>query len=174
MSVDTEKFELSDAVKTEIQRWLKKYPVENKRSVIVPALIFTQKQNAGWLSPAAMKAVSEYLQLPEIMIYEVATFYDMYNLKPVGKHQINVCENVSCYLMGSNKIVECLENRLGIKMGETTPDGLFTLKRVECLAACGGAPMCQINNEQYHENLTPEKILKIVDQLEQEVKLNAH
>jgi len=160
-----EKFIISDAVKQEIDRWCLKYPKENKRSVVIPALLFVQKQNNGWLSDAAMEALSTYLDLPPIMIYEVATFYDMYNLSPIGKHKISVCVNVSCFLNGSDAIVDCLKKRLGIGLDETTPDGLFTLKGVECMAACGGAPMCQIDDEAYHEYLTPEKMLALVDQL---------
>lgn len=168
-----EQFAIDESVAKEIDHWLTKYPVDQKRSVVVPALLFVQKQNGGWLSEAAMNALADYLELPRIWVYEVATFYDMYNLKPIGKHKISVCENVSCFLMGSDEIVDCLKKRLGINFNETTPDGLFTLKSVECLAACGGAPMCQIDDQEYHENLTPEKMLAIIDKLEQESKTNA-
>jgi NADH-quinone oxidoreductase subunit E len=160
-----EKFVISDPVKQEIDRWCLKYPKEHKRSVVVPALLFVQKQNNGWLSDAAMEALATYLDLPPIMVYEVATFYDMYNLTPIGKHKISVCVNVSCFLSGSDAIVDCLKKRLGVGLNETTKDGLFTLRGVECMAACGGAPMCQIDDEAYHEHLTPEKMLALVDQL---------
>ena len=121
-----------------------------------------------------MNAVADYLGLPRVWIYEVATFYDLYNLEPIGKHKIGICQNVSCFLMGSDVIVNCVKKRLLIDFNETTTDGLFTLKSVECMAACGGAPMCQIDDQRYHENLTPEKILTIIDKLEQESKTNAH
>lgn len=169
-----EQFAIDASVAKEIDRWVTKYPPEQKRSVVVPALIFVQKQNKGWLSEAAMNAVADYLGLPRVWIYEVATFYDLYNLKPIGKHKISICQNVSCFLMGSDAIVDCVTKRLGINFNETTADGLFTLKSVACMAACGGAPMCQIDNQKYHENLTPEKILTIIDKLEWESKTNAH
>ena len=168
-----EQFVIDETVKKEIDHWLAKYPSEQKRSASIPALLFVQKQNGGWLSKAAMNAVADYLDLPRIAVYEVATFYDMYNLEPIGKHKISVCTNISCFLMGSDAIVTCLKKRLGIDVGETTPDGLFTLRKVECMAACGGAPMCQIDDKEYHEKLTPEKILAIIDKLERESKTDA-
>ena len=112
-----------------------------------------------------MNAVADYLKIPHIEAYEVATFYDMYNLKPIGKHKICVCTNISCMLRGSDKIIDYLKNRLKIDVNETTADGKFTLREVECLAACCGAPMCQIDDKKYHENLTPEKMGEILDEL---------
>lgn len=161
-------FVISDDNKTKIDHWLTKYPPEQKRSAVVPALLYVQEQNEGWLSESAMDAVAEYLDLPPIMVYEVATFYDMFELKPIGKHKISVCTNLSCMLRGSDEIVSCLKRRLGIGLGETTKDRRFTLREVECMAACGGAPMCQIDDRDYHENLTPEKMLEILDTLEKE------
>lgn len=161
-------FVISDDNKTKIDHWLTKYPPEQKRSAVVPALLYVQEQNEGWLSESAMDAVAEYLDLPPIMVYEVATFYDMFELKPIGKHKISVCTNLSCMLRGSDEIVSCLKRRLGIGLGETTKDRRFTLREVECMAACGGAPMCQIDDRDYHENLTPEKMLEIIDTLEKE------
>jgi len=161
-------FVISDSNKAKIDHWLVKYPPEQKRSAVVPALLYIQEQNDGWLSEAAMDAVAEYLGLPRIMIYEVATFYDMFELKPIGKHKINICTNLSCMLRGCDEIILCLRRRLGIGLGETTKDRQFTLRESECLAACGGAPMCQVNDREYHENLTPEKMLTIIDRLEQE------
>lgn len=166
-------FIISEEVKKEINLWLAKYPHNQKRSAIVPALLFVQQQNGGWLSEAAMNAVADYLELPRVWAYEVATFYDMYNLRPIGKHKIGICQNVSCFLCGSDEIVVCVKKRLRIDFNETTPDGLFTLKSIECMAACGGAPMCQIDDREYHENLTPEKMLAIIDKLEQESKIHA-
>lgn len=165
-------FVISDTVSKEIDRWLVKYPSNQKRSAVIPALLFVQKQNGGWLSEAAINAVADYLELPHVWVYEVATFYDMYNLKPVGKHKIGICQNVSCFLRGSDQIVAGVKKRLGIDFNETTPDGLFTLKSVECMAACGGAPMCQIDDREYYENLTLEKMLAIIDELEEESKTN--
>lgn len=168
MNEVSQHFVIRDDIKKQIDHWLTKYPKDQKRSALVTALLLVQKQNNGWLSDAAMNSVAEYLDLPKIAVYEVATFYDMYQLTPVGKHKISICTNVSCMLMGSDKIVACVKNRLGIDWGETTADGLFTLHEVECMAACGVAPMCQVNDEQYHENLTEEKMLALIDQLTKE------
>ena len=161
-------FVISDSVKTEIDRWIEKYPPDQKRSAVVAAALLVQEQNEGWISEAAMKAVAEYLEIPPIVVYEVVSFYDMYNTQPIGKNKIGVCTNVACSLRGSDEIVDCLKKRLGVGMGETTDDGLFTLREMECMAACAGAPMCQVNDKQYHEKLTPEKMLGIIDQLERE------
>lgn len=168
-----EKFVLADAVTKEIDRWIEKYPPEQKKSALVKALLLAQDQNGGWLSDAAMNAVADYLEVPHIVAYEAATFYDMYNLKPIGKNKISVCTNVSCMLRGSDDIIDCLKERLKINVGETTPDGLFTITEVECMAACAGAPMCQVNDKDYHENLTPQKMSALIDQLAQEAKTNA-
>jgi NADH-quinone oxidoreductase subunit E len=161
-------FIISDVTKKAIDHWLTKYPAEQKRSAVIPSLLLVQKDNNGWLSEPAMEALANYLELPPIYIYEVSTFYDMYELKPIGRHKINVCTNVSCMLRGSDEIVACLKKRLGIGLGETTPDKKFTLRESECLAACGGAPMCQVNDQHYHENLTPKKMLAMIDRLEKE------
>ncbi len=168
-----QQFTIADSVKKEIDRWLLKYPPEQKRSTVVTALLLVQKQNQGWLSEPAMNAVADYLEIPRIAVYEVATFYDLYNLKPVGKHKISLCTNVSCFLMGADEIAECLKKRLGIQFGETTSDGKFTLKSVECMAACGGAPMCQVNDQRYYENLTPKKMLDLIERLEGETNTDA-
>ncbi|GAB4358642.1 MAG: NADH-quinone oxidoreductase subunit NuoE [Gammaproteobacteria bacterium] len=151
--------------RAEIDRWIAKYPADQKQSAVMAALRIVQEQNGGWLTTELMDAVAEYLEMPPIAVYEVATFYSMYELKPVGKHKLCVCTNISCMLRGSEKIVEHLESRLGIKMGETTGDGKFTLKEVECLGACVNAPMLQLGNE-YHENLTPESVDALLDGLE--------
>lgn len=165
-------FVISDENKKKIDHWLTKYPPEQKRSVVVPALLFVQEQNSGWLSESAMNALADYLSLPRIAVYEVATFYDMYELKPIGKNKISVCTNLSCMLRGSDEIVASLKKRLGIDLGETTSDRKFTLREVECMAACGGAPICQVNDREYYENLTPEKMLAIVDRLDKEASAN--
>jgi NADH-quinone oxidoreductase subunit E len=162
---ETENNLLSSTVRAEIDRWLMRYPAEQKRSGVMQALMFAQEENGGWLTQELMAAVANYLNLPPIAVYEVASFYTMYNLKPVGKHVVNVCTNISCMLNGSENIIAYLQHRLGVGLNETTPDGKFTLREVECLAACAGAPMFQIN-KKYYEHLTPEKIDVILDELE--------
>lgn len=149
---------------TQIDIWLSKYPTDRKRSAVMAALRIAQ-DHLNHLSTETMDAVGDFLGIPHIAVYEVATFYSMYQLKPVGKHVINVCTNISCMLRGSDKIVDHLQKTLGIGFKETTADGKFTLREVECLAACGGAPCCQID-KSYHENLTPASVDKILAGLE--------
>ena len=157
---------LSDPVRAEIDRWLAKYPPERKRSAVLAALREAQHENGGSLTTELMDAVADYLGLPPIAVYEVASFYSMFELKPVGRHSISVCTNVSCMLRGADGIVECIEKKLGIKTGDSTPDGRFYLKREEeCLAACTNAPMMQIDHV-YYENLTPEHVERILENLE--------
>ena len=144
-----------------------KFPPERKRSAVIGALSIVQHYNKGYLTTALMDVVAEYLGLPEIMVYEVASFYSMFETEPVGRNSISVCTNVSCMLRGADEILRHIENRLGIKVGESTEDGLFFLKREEeCLAACCGAPIMQINHK-YYENLTPDKIDEILDKFQQ-------
>lgn len=152
-----------------IDQWLTKYPPNQRQSAVLYALKIVQEDNNGWLTEPLMDAVAAYLGMPKIAVYEVASFYSMFELKPVGKHKISVCTNISCMLCESDKIVEHLKRRLGIDFGETTPDGLFTLKEVECLAACGGAPAMQIDTE-YHEKVSPDKIDIILDALKGQKK----
>lgn len=147
-----------------INKEIAKYPVERKQSAVMAALRIAQEEK-GWLSNEVMGFVAELLEIRPIQVYEVATFYSMYDLAPVGKHKICVCTNVSCMLCGSDTVVAHLEKKLGVKLGKTTDDGRFTLKEVECLAVCGGAPMMQIGKQCY-ENLTPEKIDSILEALE--------
>ena len=147
-----------------IDKEVAKYPPEQKGSAVMAALRIAQEEH-GWLSVPLMDYVAELLSLRPIRVYEVASFYSMYDLKPVGKHKISVCTNISCLLCGSDGVVAHLEKKLGIKMGETTQDGRFTLKEVECLAACGGAPMFQIG-KIYYENLTPDKIDQVLAALD--------
>ena len=156
---------ITEASLAEIDVNIAKYPAERRESACMPALRIVQDQNGGWLTTELMDAVAEYLRMPAIAVYEVATFYSMYELKPVGRNKICVCTNISCLLCGSEDITKHLNEKLGIKFGEITEDGKFSLKEVECLGACSGAPMMQINRE-YHENLTPEKIDTILDSLE--------
>ncbi len=161
-------FQLSESVKKAIDHWVAKYPKGKQQSAVVAALFLVQEQNGRYLSEAAMQAVADYLDVPLIAVLEVATFYDMFHLKPIGKHKISICTNVSCQLRGSDALISCLKKRLGVGLGETTADGLFTLREVECMAACASAPMCQIDDKAYHENLTPEKLESLIDALTQE------
>jgi NADH-quinone oxidoreductase subunit E len=144
----------------QVKREIAKYPPGHRLPAVMAALRIAQDEH-GWLSVPLMDYVADLLGIRPIQVYEVASFYSMYDLKPVGKHKISVCTNVSCMLCGSDQIVKHLQQRLGIKLGETTADGKFTLKEVECLAACGGAPMFQIGNT-YYENLTPQKVDEIL------------
>lgn len=157
---------LSDKTKDQIDHWLKRYPANQKRSGVLYALRLVQEENAGWLTIDHMDAVAEYLNIPPIAVYEVATFYSMYDLSPVGRNKVKVCTSISCMLRGSDRIIAHIRDRLGINMDETTPDGLFTLREVECLAACGNAPALQINDREYFENITPEKIDLILDEIQ--------
>ena len=152
-------------IRAEIDRWIAKYPEEWRQSAVMAALQIVQENNGGYLTQELMDQVAAYLDMPPIAVYEVATFYSMYELKPVGRHKVCVCTNVSCMINGSDKIVEHMEKKLGIKLGETTEDGKFTLKEVECLGACGGAPMFQIGTK-YYENLTTELVDSILEGLE--------
>ncbi len=149
----------------DIDTWVAKYPPDQKQAAVMAALRIVQDANQGHLTDELMVAVAGYLEMPKISVYEVATFYTMYELKPVGKHKISLCTNVSCMLLGSDGITRYLNEKLGIKFGETTADGKFTLKEVECLGACGGAPMMQVG-KQYYENLTPQKLDEIIDSLD--------
>ena len=152
-------------IRAEIDRWVAKYPDGWQQSAVMAALMVVQEGNGGHLTQELMDQVADYLDMPPIAVYEVATFYSMYERKPVGRHKICVCTNVSCLVCGSDGIVDHLKQRLGIGFGEVTADGKFSLKEVECLGACGGAPMMQIGR-QYYENLTPELVDSILDGLE--------
>ena len=157
---------LSAHVREEIDLWVKKFPEGRQRSAIIGALQAVQHENDGYLTPELMDAVADYLALPPIQVYEIATFYSMFETTPVGRHSISVCTNISCMLRGSDEIVEHLEKKFAIKTGESTADGKFYLKREEeCLAACCGAPMMMVDHE-YYENLTPEKVDAVLEKLE--------
>lgn len=157
---------LSPEVRAEIDQWLAKYPPEGKRSAVIPALHAAQNANGGYLTEELMDAVAEYLALPPVQVYEVATFYSMFDTRPVGRHKVNICTNIACMLMGSDEIVGHCEKRLGIRLGETTPDNRITLKiEEECLAGCTGGPMMVVDGH-YHTHLTPGKVDEILDNLE--------
>jgi len=157
---------LSDHVVQEIDRWRARFPDDRQRSAVIGALHAVQHENAGYLTAELMNEVAEYLDLPSIHVYEVATFYSMFQTKPVGRHNVAICTNVSCMLRGANDIVDHVESKLGIKIGDSTADGrIFLKKEEECLAACCGAPMMMVNHK-YYENLTPEKVDEILDGLD--------
>lgn len=155
---------VSSAGMDEIDHWIAKYPAEQKQSAVMQALMVVQEEH-GSLNSELMNAVADYLEMPAIAVYEVASFYTMYELKPTGRNLVNVCTNISCKLCGSAKIVEHLQKKLGVNLGETTADGRYTLRSVECLGACVNAPMMQVNKD-YHENLTADKIDKVLEQYE--------
>jgi NADH-quinone oxidoreductase subunit E len=154
---------LTEETRREIDRWLAKFPPERGRSAVLAALRAAQHQNHGWLSTELMDAVAAYLGLPPIQVYEVASFYSMFETRPAGRVHVSVCTNISCMLCGAERIVEAVEKHLGIKTGQSTADGKFYLKREEeCLAACNNAPMMMVDHV-YHENLTPESAIKVLD-----------
>ena len=155
-------FDAADQEK--IKAMLARYPAEGRESAIMPALWLAQER-FGFLSQEAIDLVARSIDVPGPEVAGVATFYTMYHLEPVGRHVIQVCCTLSCSLMGAEKIVKHIEKKLGIHVGETTKDGKFTLKKVECLAACGYAPMFQINEQPFHENLTEASVDKILDAL---------
>ena len=157
---------LSAHARAEIDHWLTRYPADRRQSAVLAALREVQHENGGYLTTELMDAVADYLDMPPIAVYEVASFYSMFELKPVGRHNIAVCTNISCMLRGGDTVLAHIERKLGIKLGESTPDGKFYLKKEEeCLAACCGAPMMQVDHV-YHEHLTPEKVDRILDSLE--------
>jgi len=162
----TETSLLTDSIKGKIDTWVAKFPIGKQRSAIIGSLHAVQEDNQGYLTPELMDAVADYLDLPRIYIYEVATFYSMFQTEPVGRNEIAICTNISCMLSGSDVIVHHIEDRLNIKLGESTKDGnIFLKKEEECLAACTGAPMMMVNH-QYIENLDIEKVNEILDKLE--------
>jgi NADH-quinone oxidoreductase subunit E len=157
---------LSAHVIEEIDRWKARFPADQQRSAVIGALHAVQHENNGFLTAELMNGVADYLNLPTIQVYEVATFYSMFQTRPVGRHNVAICTNVSCMLRGAEDIVEHVEKKLGIKLGESTEDGRIYLKREEeCLAACSGAPIMLVDHD-YHENLTPEKVDEILGALE--------
>lgn len=153
--------QLSAAIINDIDKILAKFPANQRQSAVISALMIVQKSNNGWLTTELMDLVAEYIGMPKIAVYEVASFYSMFDLQPVGRHKIYVCTNISCMLRDSDVIVEHLRSKLKIDFNQTTADRKFTLKSAECLGACGGAPMLQLD-DTYHENLTPEKLDQIL------------
>ena len=156
---------LTEHTRHEIDEWIARFPQGKQRSAVLSALRFTQEQSNGFLTPELMDAVAEYLQLPPIQVYEVASFYSMFETHPCGRHHVSVCTNISCMLNGADDIVAHVEKKLGIRTGESTPDGRIFLKcEEECLAACTGAPMMMVDHV-YHENLTSDDVDRILDEL---------
>ncbi|MFT6395073.1 MAG: NADH-quinone oxidoreductase subunit E [Methylophilaceae bacterium] len=155
---------LSEEAIKKIDYELTKYPDDKRQAAVMSALRIAQSEN-GWLSPECISDIAGYLGIPKIAALEVAAFYNMYDLEPVGKHKITVCTNISCMLRDSDAIVDHLQEKLGIGFNEVTEDGKFCLKEGECMGACGGAPLMSVNNTKMHEFLTPEKVDAILKEL---------
>ena len=159
-------YALSAHVKEEIEHWKARFPADRQRSAVISALHAVQHENHGFVSAEQMNAVAEYLDLPSIQVYEVATFYSMFQTREVGRNEVAICTNVACMLRGADDIVDHVEGKLGIKIGESTADGKVFLKQEEeCIAACCGAPALMVNHK-YYENLTTEMVDEILDGLD--------
>ena len=158
---------LSEDAKKYIEHWKAKFTPEQKKGALIASLMYLQKENGGYLTTPIMEALADYLEITNIEVLEVATFYSMFDLKEVGKNKIYLCTNISCQLRGVDEIAKRFKDKLSVEFGETTEDKKFTLKEFECLGACTRAPMCLIN-ETYHENLTVESVDKIIDDLREE------
>jgi NADH-quinone oxidoreductase subunit E len=156
-----------------VQKIISQYPPERIKSALLPVLHVAQAEFGGWLSPESMDYVAEVLTIKPIEVFEVASFYTMYNLKPVGKCTLEVCQTSSCWLNGAEDIVRYIEKKLNIKTGETTKDGMFTLKVAECLGSCGTAPMLQCG-ASFHENLTFEKVDGLLEKYRNEGRLRSY
>lgn len=156
-----------------VNKIISRYPEGKHKSALIPILHIAQAEFGGWLSPTTMDYVASILEIKPIEVYEVASFYSMYNLKPVGKCILDVCRTSSCWVRGAEDVVNHLEKRLGIKEGETTADGMFTIKTVECLGSCGTAPMMQVG-ASYHENLTLEKVDGLIENYRKEGKQKSY
>lgn len=141
-----------------------KFPADQKQSAVMAALRIAQTEK-GWLAPETIEAVADYLGMPAIAAYEVASFYNMYDLKPVGRHKITLCTNLPCQLQGADKVAEHLKDKLGVDFGGTTEDGRYTLREGECMGTCGAGPLCLHNNHKMHTHLTPEAVDKLLDEL---------
>jgi NADH-quinone oxidoreductase subunit E len=157
---------LSEHLREEIDHWVARFPAGRQRSAVLAALRAAQHENDGYLTAPLMDAIADYLGLPRVQVYEVATFYSMFETEPCGRHHVSVCTNVSCMLRGGEDLLRHAEQKLGIRVGESTPDGRIFLKQEEeCLAACCGAPMMMVDHV-YHENLTPERLDEILEGLD--------
>ncbi|MFN9737207.1 MAG: NADH-quinone oxidoreductase subunit NuoE [Pseudomonadota bacterium] len=156
---------LSAATRARIDGWLSRFPADRRRSAVIQSLMAAQEQNGGWLSDEIVTAVAKYVGIPSVWAYEVASFYSMLHLGRCGRHKVSICTNISCWLNGAQGLVEHAEGRLGIRLGESTPDGrIHLVAEEECLAACVRAPMALVDGH-YHENLTPESLDLVLDSL---------
>ena len=159
-------YELSTHIKEEIESWKARFPADRQRSAVISALHAVQHENKGFVTAEQMSAIADYLELPSIQVYEVATFYSMFQTKEVGRNEVAICTNVACMLRGADELVDHVENKLGLKLGESSEDGKVFLKREEeCIAACCGAPAMMVNHK-YYENLTVEMVDDILDGLD--------
>ena len=157
---------LTEQTQKTIDHWVSKFPQDKKRSALIQALIAAQEQNGGWITRELTEAVAQYLELPDVWAHEVVSFYSMFFTEPVGRHKVNICTNISCWLNGAEGMLAHAEEKLGVKLGETTGDGRITLVREEeCLAGCCGAPMAVVDGH-YHEKLDIQKLDAILDGLE--------
>lgn len=155
---------LSPAIRERIDHWNLRYPPEQKRSGVFEALRLVQEENGGYLTTPLMDAVADYLSMPRVAVYEIATFYTMFYTKPVGKHILSVCTNISCSLSKADELVAHIKERLKIGLNETTADGKITVEEVECLGACVSPPVCQVG-KKYHVNMTKEKLDQLLDEM---------
>jgi NADH-quinone oxidoreductase subunit E len=163
--------QFSEEKLNKVKEIIARYPEGRQKSALIPVLHLAQEAFGGWLSAETMDYVATLLQLESIEVYEVATFYSMFNLKPVGTYLFEVCQTGPCMVSGSDQIIDYIKNKLGIGVGETTADGLFTLKTVECLGACGYAPMMQLG-KHYREHLTPAKVDEIITECRSKANAN--
>ena len=163
-SLQPERFAFDDETVAEARRIVARYPQGRQRSAVLPVLDLAQRAHGGWLPRAALAAVAELLDMPEIQVVEVATFYTMFNLAPVGRHHVQLCRTTPCWLRGADEVRDACRRRLGIGLGETTPDGMFALSEVECIGACVNAPAVQIGDD-YYEDLDAESVVAVIDAL---------
>lgn len=163
--VQPKEFKFSAENMAKIEMFIAKYPKGRQASAVMPLLDLAQRQHDNWIPEAAIEEIGRLLDMPSIKVYEVATFYTMYNLQPRGKHHIQMCTTTPCWLRGSGKVLSACQSHLGIKLGETTPDGQFTLTDVECLGACVNAPVFQLNGDEFYEDLTPENVIGVLEDL---------
>lgn len=158
-------FTFSDSSMKLVDKAISRYPKGRQASAVMPLLDIAQRQHDNWIPEAAMAEIARILDMPKIKVYEVATFYTMYNLEPRGKHHLQFCTTTPCWLAGSSDVVGACEKHLGIKLGETTPDGQFTITDVECLGACVNAPVFQHNGDEFYEDLTAENVVQVIEGL---------
>ncbi|EGR28796.1 NADH-ubiquinone oxidoreductase subunit, putative [Ichthyophthirius multifiliis] len=165
-NTDSTPFEFTDENYQKIEKILAKYPKKQKRSAVMPLLYLAQEQNNNYVSLSSMKKIAKILEIADMEVYEVASFYTMYNREPVGKFHIQICGTTPCQLCGSREITKAIENYTGTKLGHTSPDMKWTIQEVECLGACVNAPMIQVNNEKVYEDLNTENVVELLKKLE--------